>query len=168
MTEVQTLNEATLASEALKRLGDEKSVLRPVAGVLELVAHSSVGLGEVLQDYAQQSSAQLAGILRAAENASCGTLSQDDVTALMNINFVLKSVKSVLQLTPQAMQRNKADALGEKEKLTRADITAIAHAFLHSPEIARLLAAEDSGHMFEPLAQMVPASEERLLVSAGH
>lgn len=105
-----------------------ESVLCRAAEALEMIAHNGVGLGEVLQDYACQTGAQLRRIL-AGET--------DDLPQ------VLRSARSVLEMTPSAMRRNKAETLGEKERLTAADIGGITQEFLQSPLIARLLAEQE-------------------------
>lgn len=151
MTQEQKLSEAALTRETLKRLSEPKSMLHRAAEVLDRVAHNSVGLGEVLQDYAHQAGGQLRGVLRAGANLAAEKLQPEDTEALENIHFILKAVKSVLEMTPAAMQRNKADALGDKHPFTRADIAAITHDFLHSSDIARLL-AEDAGRLFSDAA----------------
>src|SRR5262249_30211373 len=119
-----SLSEAALARECLQHLGEEKSVLHRAAHVLELVAHSSVGLGQVLQDYAHEGGGQLREVIRAAQSSSREMHSPDDIEVLQNVQAVLKSTKTILDMTPAAMQRNKADALGE-EKASRADIMQI-------------------------------------------
>jgi len=139
------LNEVALARECLQRLGEKNSVLHRTAHVLELVAHSSVGLGEVLQDFAHQAWGQLRNVIRAAQNNAHAENTPDDMEVLHNIHLILKTAKNVLDQTPVAMLRNKAETIGEKEKLSRADIAQVAHAFMDSPDIARLLASENSG-----------------------
>ncbi len=174
MIEVQPLNESSLARECLRRISDEKSALHSVEHVLELITRSSVGLGEVLQDYARQACCQLRDVIRVARNVIHGDAGQsEDAQVLGNIHFTLKAVKSVLDMTPTAMLRNKAEAIGEKEKLSRADISQASDIFMRSPDVVRLLAAEDSGHMLATLvtggdageAVMVP-EQEQLLASA--
>jgi hypothetical protein len=140
----QMLSEVTLAKECLRYLGEDKSVLHRAAHVLQLVAHSSVGLGEVLQDYAHQAWGQLREVIQASRNAADGTQTLEDLDVLRNVHLVLKSTKTILDMTPAAMQRNKADALGE-EKFSRADIAQVAHDFMYSPQVAQVLAAEDFG-----------------------
>jgi len=151
MTHDAKLNEVTLAKECLQHLGEDKSVLHRAAHVLELVAHSSVGLGEVLQDFAHQAWGQLHEVIRAAKNGANGMLTGEDIEILYNVHMIVKSAKTILERTPAAMQQNKAETLGEKEKLTRADIVQVADAFANSPDIARLLASEDSGHLLVSL-----------------
>jgi hypothetical protein len=157
----QPLSEASMARECLKHLGDEKSVLHRAAHALEVVAHSSVGLGEVLQDYANQSWSQLCEVIRAAQNGACGVATPDDIEILQNVHLIIKSAKTVLESTPAAMQRNKAESIG---KLSRADLVEITHAFVHSSDIAMLLASEDSG---QALASLVAGSEPTGLVIPG-
>src|SRR5471030_2172937 len=100
MTHEPALNEVTLAKECLRHLGEEKSVLRRAAYVLELVAHSSVGLGEVLQDYAHQAWGQLHEVIRAARSAANGTHTAEDIEVLHHAHMIMKSVKAVLERTP--------------------------------------------------------------------
>lgn len=155
MIDVQPLSEASLARECLRRLSDKKSVLHRAMPVLDLIARGSVGLGEVLQDYARQSGAQLQELIRVAGDVARGTDagSPDDRQVLENIHYTLKAVKAVLDMTPQAMKRNKSPALGEKEKLTGAELHELAADYIRSPDVARLLASEDSGHA---LAALIP------------
>jgi hypothetical protein len=141
----QPLNDVLSAREALKHISHSSGLFRRTAEVLNLVAHSSTGLGEVLQDYAHQACSQLEGVIRAAENRMQNHPQPDDTEALQNIYFTLKAVKSVLEMTPAAMERNKAETLGEKGKLTRSDIAALAETFLQSPDVIQFLASEDSG-----------------------
>ena len=127
MIEVQPLTETALTREALKRLCNEKSVLHRAEHVLELVAHSSVGLGEVLQDYANQTSRQLHSFIRAGQNVASGYGLKGDAEALGDVHFLLKTVRSVLEKTPAAMQRNKAETLCEKENIGRTEIIRTTH-----------------------------------------
>jgi len=169
MIEMQPLNEAALAREQLRRMSDEKNSLHRVAHVLELVARSSVGLGEVLQDYARQTSTQLQEFLQAADRVAKGLPSRpDDQQALQNAHLILKAAKAVLQMMPAAMLRNKAQTIGEKEKLSHADITEVLDDFLHSPDIACLLAREDSGQALASACDegLAASGQERLRASA--
>jgi hypothetical protein len=170
MIEIQPLNETALARETLRRIGDPQSVLNRAGHVLELVADSR-GLGEVLQDYAVQGCAQIRDIVRAASHAGLGGAGHpEDKEALRNIHYTLKTVRSVLEMIPAAMQRNKLAVLGGKERLLRADIAGITHAFLHSPDIIRLLAAENSGDALALVTDaeaMAPAGPQ-MLIAASH
>lgn len=172
MIEVQPLSETALAREQLRRMSDAKSSLHRVAHVLELIACSSVGLGEVLQDYSRQARAQLHNFLAAAVRVSLGAPPlADDREALQGVHYMLKAAKAVLQMTPAAMQRNMAETLGEKEKLSRAAITEILDDYLNSPDIACLLEKEDSGQMLAGLVTSagkgpMAAGQERLAASA--
>lgn len=145
MQQTDHLSESALACEALKRLSEDRSILYRAAQVLELVAHSGVGLGEVLQDYAHQAAGQVKSVMHAGRNLEAG-IGPEDAEAVENIPLVLKAVKSVLEMTPGAMQRNKAESLGEKEKLSRAAVAALMHDFVHSFDVARLL-AENAGQL---------------------
>jgi hypothetical protein len=152
MIEMQPLNETALAREQLSRMSDGKSVIHKVAHVLDLIARSSVGLGEVLQDYARQACSQLHDFLGAADRIAHSAPSQpDDREALQNVHFTLKAIQAVLQRMPAAMLRNKAESIGDKERLSRADIAELTDAFLRSPDVARLLATENSGHALASL-----------------
>jgi len=164
MNHEPALNEITLAQECLRHLGEDKSVLHRAAHVLQIVAHSSVGLGEVLQDYAHQAWGQLHDVIRAARNAASGQHTGEDIDILQNTHMAMKSVKTVLEMTPAAMLRNKADSIGDKEKLSRSQISEVTFAFMHSPDVERLLASEDSGRMLVGLLNQ----NESPLVSPEH
>lgn len=154
MTQEQTLNEYTLTADALKRLSDPEGVLYRAAHMLEFISVHSVGLGEVLQDYAAQGHSQLCDLIRAASNVTQGAGHEEDKETLVQVHFILKNVKAVLEMTPAAMTRNKALILGEKEKISRADIAEMCHAFTHSADIVRLLSNEDSGSYLAGLVQI--------------
>ena len=140
--------------ECLQRLCGEESILHRVSHLLDIIESSGTGLGEVLQDYARQAKAQLRELLYVSRHVADGNDAQaNDVEKLENIHFTLKSVQSVLEMTPVAMQRNKADTLGEKVRVSSADIKQTADSFHKSPDIAQLLAQEDSGRIFAPLMQ---------------
>jgi hypothetical protein len=153
MADTQPLNETVLAQQCLRRLSDDSSILHGVAQVLELIAHSSIGLGEVLQDYAGQSAFQLREMIGAAQNVCGGNMLPGDWDTLRNMQMILKSAKTVLDMTPSAMSRNKADVIGEKEKVTRSEVLQITDEFANAPDIIRLLASEDSGDRLVALLQ---------------
>jgi hypothetical protein len=167
MTSQTALTETALAQECLRHLGEDKNVLHRAAHVLEMVAHSSVGLGEVLQDFAHQAWSQLHEVIRASRNAANGLQSGEDIAVLANAHMILKSVKVVLERTPAAMLHNKAESLGitGKEKISREDVMRITHEFSHSPDIERLLASEDSGRM---LVSLLPQGNGEVLAGPGH
>jgi hypothetical protein len=146
MNSPQSLNEASLARECLQRLGEEGGVLAHASHVLELISHTD-GLGEVLRDFARQTSAQLRDLIGAAKRVTMGTIDGDDIEILRQSHLVLKTAAKVLDMAPVAMQRNKADAIGEKEKMPRAEVARSADSFLQSPDVQRLLASEDAGHL---------------------
>jgi hypothetical protein len=134
------VDKAALVEECLGHLGTDKNVIPRATHVLELVAHSSVGLGEVLQDYAHQAWDELRHVISAAQHKANGTQSVDDTNMLENAQMILKTVRTVLEMTPIAMQRNKAETIGE-EKLSMQDIAQVANAFAHAPYIEPLLIA---------------------------
>ena len=77
-----TIDETILIEECLEHLGKDKTIIPRTAYVLELVAHSSVGLGEVLQDYAHQAWDQLRHVVTAAQHKSKGMQSAEDKQTL--------------------------------------------------------------------------------------
>ena len=173
MIEMQPLTETALARDVLKRLSDPSHILTRAARVLKVVAHSSVGLGGVLQDYAAQSCGQLQEVIEASSRVSHDMAMPSDKDTLRNIHFILKSARAILERVPAGMSRNKADCLGDKKKLSRADITEITHALLSSPDVAPLLADEKAGEAFVALvaedseALMAPG-QDRMRAAAGH
>ena len=164
MTASTTLNETAFAQDCLRHLGEDKNVLHRAAHVLEMVAHSSVGLGEVLQDFAHQAWAQLHEVIRASRNAAAGIHTREDMEVLSNAHMIMKSVKVVLERTPAAMLHNKAESLGMtgKEKISREDVSRIANEFSHAPDIERLLLSEDSGRM---LVSALPQDKDDVMLA---
>ncbi len=142
-----SMDESALVQQWLQRVSVKDNMLDRAAWVLDQVAHNSVGLGEVLQDYARQASTQLHDLIHAAENVANGTCGRDDIESLRHAPMILKSAGMVLERTPVAMRRNKANTIGgEREScLSDADIAQLAHAFSHAPEVTWLSASEEAG-----------------------
>ena len=146
MSSIPSLSEAVLARECLQRLGDKGSILAQATHALELISRTD-GLGEVLRDFARQTSGQLRDLMNAARRVVQGTPDADDMEILRQSHLMLKTAGKVLEMAPVAMQRNKANEVGDKETMPRADIVKIEHQFRQSPDVQRLLASEDAGQL---------------------
>lgn len=136
----KSLPESSFISSMLAPNG----VCSRASAALRVIAADGIGLGEVLRDYAQQGGRQLVALLEA-----CGKLAEAEVDAgtaetLKNAHYVLSTVATVLEMTPSAMLRNKADTLGDQDKWAREDVVRLARAFRFAPELQELLASEES------------------------
>lgn len=120
----------------------ETGVLSKVLHVLEVIANSKTGIGEVMQDYARQNSLQIKEIIRAKHRLLDGTPGDEDMEILDHAGDVLKMVGRFLELIPSAMKRNNAATIGGKEKITAKDIKRISDMFVNSPETRDFLADE--------------------------
>lgn len=123
----------------LKSICNPKGVLLETAGLLERISRQGVGIGEVLQDYARQSSGQLQSAIAAAKHILDGKAAPDEIENLRKLPQVVKTVGTVLEMTPAAMLRNKADCIGEKDKIMRSDIVQACKHFAQSPEVLHIL-----------------------------
>ncbi len=136
-------NEIALHHECFEHLAEDNSVLQRALSVLELIANTRTGLGEVLQGYARQAGEQLRDIITAAKHIVTASPTDDDLEILHNAPQVVKTVSKVLEMTPGAMKRNNAEVLGKKERLTTENIEQISYIFTNSPDVKLLLTYEE-------------------------
>lgn len=138
----KSANELELYKQCFGHLSDENNVFSQVLHVLEIVAHSRSGLGEVMQDYASQAYNQLSDIITAGRNIVSARQTDSDIMVLQNANNVMKTISRFLELTPAAMQRNNAEAIGKKEKITKMDVEKVYKTFCNSTETKLLMTYE--------------------------
>ncbi len=138
----KSANELELYRECFGHLYEENNVFSQVLHILEVVANSHTGLGEVMQDYAKQAYGQLQDILKAGRNILNARQSEEDLEILHNATGVIRTVSKFLELTPGAMRRNKAETIGRLEKISSADVERIYRVFTSSIETKLLLAYE--------------------------
>lgn len=138
----KSANELELCQQCFGRLSEENNVFSQVLHVLEVVSHNKSGLGEVMQDYASQAYNQLTDIVTAGRNVIDERQTDNDIAVLHNANYVMKTIGKFLELTPAAMQRNNAEAIGKKDKLTRSDVEKVYKTFCNAVETKLLLSYE--------------------------
>lgn len=129
---------------SLARLAEYDAAFDRARHVMEILASNGLGLGEVLRDYAEQTASQMQELMQAAEHLRADHVDAHNVAVLQSTYTVLSSAATVLDMTPAAMQRNRADVVGDKEKVSREEIVRIARAFRHAPEVQTLLASEEN------------------------
>lgn len=139
------------------KLSEPLSAFDRAMHIMESLAGSGVGLGEVLRDYAEQTLTQMSDLYEAAGRFTKGMADAEDIETLKAAYVVLSSAATVLDMTPAAMQRNNAQALGLKEKVSREEIVRIARAFKQAPEVQGLLQSEDAAAQM--LNYVTPAAE---------
>jgi hypothetical protein len=138
----KSTNELELYRECFGHLAPENNIFSQVLHVLEVVSSNRTGLGEVMQDYAKQAHHQLRDILAAGRNLIHAKQSEADMATLHNAKNVIRTIDKFLELTPAAMQRNNAKAIGDKEKISKTDIERLYKSFANARETALLLTCE--------------------------
>lgn len=113
--------------------------------LMELLANSGHGLGEVLRDYAGQTYEQMNDLYHVSHKLGRQALNVRDAEILRGCYCVLTQAASVLDMIPAAMQRNHAEYIGvaAREKIAREEVVRIARAFRQSPEVHQLIQSED-------------------------
>lgn len=139
-TEKSMLSITTCFSKIAEPLGAYDRAMH----VMEQLAGSGVGLGEVLRDYAEQTLAQMSELYDAAGRFGKGMADADDIETLRSSHAVLTSAATVLDMTPAAMARNSAQALGLKEKTSREEIVRITRAYRQAPEVQVLMQSPEA------------------------
>jgi len=114
--------------------------------VMELLASSGFGLGEVLRDYAHQTHEQMSDLFHASECLLRGDVGEEAVSSLASAYTVLSSAATVLDMTPAAMLRNHTDVIGSREKVSREEIVRITRALKQTPEVMAFLQSEEACH----------------------
>jgi hypothetical protein len=135
---------AELYKECFSNLAEKNCIFYSILEVLEIVAGSQHGIGEVVRDYALQAHGQLKNIILAGKKLLNATASEEDMQVLHNASYVLKTISRFLELLPSAMRRNKADQIG-KEKLSLRDIEKISYVFSHSSQVQLLMVVPGDG-----------------------
>lgn len=131
-------------TSCFSKISEPLSAFDRAMHVMESLAGSGVGLGEVLRDYAEQTCAQMSDLYEAAGRFAKGMADADDIETLRSSHAVLTSAATVLDMTPAAMARNSAQALGLKEKISREEIVRITRAFRQAPEMQMLMQSPDA------------------------
>lgn len=144
-------------SSCFSKIGEPLGAFDRAMHVMESLAGSGVGLGEVLRDYAEQTLSQMSELYDAAGRFAKGMADADDIETLKTSHAVLSSAATVLDMTPAAMARNNAQALGAKEKTSREEIVRIARAYKQAPEVQMLMQSPDACEQVLKLA--TPAAE---------
>jgi len=138
----KSADELDMYKQCFDHLPEDNNVFLQVLRVLEIVANNRSGLGEVMQDYAAQAHSQLTDIMIAGRNVAAALPSDDDLTVLHNANHVMKTIGKFLELTPAAMERNNAETIGKKDKISRSDVEQIYKTFCDAVETKLLLTYE--------------------------
>lgn len=126
------------------RLAEPSGALARTLKVMETLANSGNGLGEVLRDYAEQASMQMDELQTACQSLTRGKVDAEIINTLKSAHTVLYTAASVLDMTPAAMLRNHAETLGTREKISREEIVRVTRIFKATPEVAALLACEEA------------------------
>lgn len=108
--------------------------------IIAAVADEGVGLGEVLQDYAVQTRQQVTQWLQAEERARAGE-GEEEAAIAAKVPSILRSVTLVLDMTAPAMQRNRADVIGEG--ISPQEVAQVAREFKALPPVARALTLQE-------------------------
>lgn len=130
------------------------SVFNEVLHVLEVIANSKTGIGEVMQDYARQNCKQIKEIISARNNLLAGMQSAEDIEILHSSSDVIKSVGRFLELIPNAMRRNNANTIGKKERISAAQITRLYNSFVNSLEIQVFFVTAPGNDSFQARANI--------------
>lgn len=140
----QPNNELESYKKCFSSLSQENCIFHRVLHVLGIVANSKAGIGEVMQDYAQQAHTQLTSVVTAGEHLLNSQPSEEDLEVLHNAEHIIKTVSRFLQLTPAAMKRNNAETIGSKtERFSPDTIEELSDTFTNSPETQFLLARQN-------------------------
>jgi plasmid maintenance system antidote protein VapI len=112
--------------------------------VMEILASNGQGLGEVLRDYAQQTHIQMNELFHSVNQLVKGAADTDDLEILKDAHFVLSSAATVLDMTPAAMLRNRAEIVGAREKIAHEEIVRITRSFRQAPEVIALMQSQEA------------------------
>lgn len=112
--------------------------------VMNVLADSGLGLGEVLRDYAEQTSQQMSELMQACARLSQGHADAQTIATLRTAHFIVGSAATVLDMTPAAMLRNRADMVGTREKISREEITRICRAFREDAGLRSIMESEEA------------------------
>lgn len=123
--------------ECFSNLAEKNCIFYSILDVLEAVASSHNGIGEVVCDYAKQAHEQLMGIVAAGSKVMSATQSDEDLKTLQTSAYVMKTIDRFLELLPAAMRRNRANMIG-RQKLSVRDIERMSYAFSHSSQVQLL------------------------------
>jgi hypothetical protein len=130
----ETASPDLIVPSADRTLSAENAALARATSLLSLIARSGTGLGEVLRDYASQTSRELLQL------NECLSGENDNPEFLARAPEILRAAATVMGMTPAAMRRNHATAIGDD--ISADEVADIAQSFALDPEIIRLLAAE--------------------------
>lgn len=140
--------------ENLRRLSEKNGIFSKVLHILELIANSKSGLGEVMQDYARQTYRQLKAIIQAGQNIADSGPSPEDAKVLQHADDVIKTISRFLEMAPRAMERNNAETIGKEEKISKESIQRIGRIFATCPETKLLLTYQLSPESLPHPAQL--------------
>lgn len=140
-------------------LAAPQSLFQRTLDVMQILASNGLGLGEVLRDYAEQTAAQMTELAEACQALQQGALDARGLQVLKHAHFILTSAATVLEMTPAAMARNKAEMVGGREKISREEIVRVARQFREAPEIHGLMESEASSIHLLQQALAAPATE---------
>ena len=139
---IQASDHSSSQHNVFSDMSETGGPLDRVLHVMNLLAVSGAGLGEVLPDYAQQTGQQMEELMQACDNFIHGKLDEGTLGTLRNTYNVLSSAATVLDMAPAAMQRNRAEAIGTRKKMSREEVVRSTRAFRMAPDIAQLMESE--------------------------